>query len=57
MAKKFRDPDLVTALFATARKEAAKRHASETWVQKAEHLRTLLMPCQSRLEADKGRRI
>lgn len=45
------------ALFATARKEAQKRRSSDTWVQKAGQLRTLLMPIQVRLEADGSRRI
>lgn len=57
MSRRPRDQDLVTALFATTRKEALKRRSTDTWVEKAAQLRTLLMPIQERLEADQARRV
>lgn len=47
--------NLIDGLFAKARSEAQKRAKADTHHQKAAHLRTLLMGCQARLEADRSR--
>jgi hypothetical protein len=57
VSKKAKDSDLVTALFATTRRDALKRRSSDTYLEKASQLRTLLMPTQKRLEADRSLRV
>lgn len=57
MARRPKNQDLLNALFATARKEALQRKSGETWAQKANHLRTMLMPIQATLESDPSRRV
>jgi terminase large subunit-like protein len=57
VARRPKNSDLLNALFATARAEAAKRKGNETWAQKAGHLRTMLMGIQAILESDPAKRI
>lgn len=57
MPRRKQSDDLLDALFAVARQEAAKRRKTEGWGDKVATLRGLLMPIQAALEADEARRI